>query len=329
MIMKNYKYILIVCGLFFLLNNLNGQARYFDERYITTQHFINPVIINPGAVGGNVYHQIIGNYRNKWSTFPGAPKSYILSYDGPIGNRLGFGAMLVSDNNGALQTTKGQGTLSYTINTDTNKIGFGVSGEYIDHTVESGLLNDPFTDSDDPTLLGRLDGVRFFDVSFGIYGEYANSITYGLVLPGLASSQLDGDEGNFETEFSYIAHAGYIWDVEGYDLTVEPAIFVKQLQYVPLHLDISVLMKFLDEKLLGGISYTVGADERLGFALGTRVNGLNFSYTYNISRHDFQSYNNGSHEISVKLQLGRTDKKDMMDEAIEVEEMENIKSTKN
>ncbi len=299
--------LIILSALLFVTLSLSGQARYFDERYITTQHFINPVLINPGATGNSEYHRLIGNYRSNWSTFPGAPKSYFFNYDGPIGNRLGFGALLLSDRNGDLRTTKGQAALSYTIDLAINKLGFGITGEYIQHSLNGSVVANPLNVAD-PEIANRLDGTEFFDVSFGINGLYNGNISYGLVLPNLISSRLDDVDDGFDNQFNYILHAGYLWDVDGYEFDIEPSIFVKQLNYVPLHIDLNVLMHFIDDKLLGGVSYTVGGDERFGFTIGTRVNALNFAYSYNVSRNELIQYSNGAHEFSIRVDLGRRDK---------------------
>lgn len=286
----------------------NGQARYFDERYITTQGHLNPVLVNPGAIGQADYHRLLFNYRNKWASFPGAPKSFSARYDGPIGNRLGLGVMVLSDNNGALQTLKGQLGLSYSLHTDINKMGIGISTEFINHGVDAGILNEETVDGTDVLLLSRLDGENFFDVSAGIQGVYADKFIYGLTFPGLVSSMLDAGNGDAaESTFGYMLQLGYRFDSREYDIVAEPSIVVKNLRYVPIHVDINVLAKFLDEKLTGGVTYTVGADERLGFLIGARVNAFNFFYSYNISRHEFQSYNNGSHELSVRFDVGRKD----------------------
>jgi len=79
-----------------------------------TLAFLNPVIVNPGATGYDNDHHVLLNYRNKWASFPNSPKSIILSYDGPVADRLGFGALLTTDSNGSLETSKFQGSLSYT-----------------------------------------------------------------------------------------------------------------------------------------------------------------------------------------------------------------------
>lgn len=315
--MKMQRSFLIILAFIFVSLSVSGQARYFDERYITTQHFVNPVLINPGAIGNSAYHRVIGNYRSNWSTFPGAPKSYFLSYDGPVGNRLGFGALMLSDRNGDLETTKGQAGLSYTIESPTNKLGFGLTGEYIQHSLNGSVGLNPFNEVD-PEIANRIDGTQFFDVSFGIHGLYNGNISYGLVLPNLISSRLDDVDEGFENQFNYILHAGYRWDVEGYDFDIEPSVFIKQLNYVPTHIDLSVLMHFLDDKLIGGLTYTIEADERFGFTIGTRVNSLNFAYSYNVSRNDLIQYTNGAHEFSLRVDLGRSDKPMDTMETIEI-----------
>ncbi len=303
----------IFCGIVLLIcmsiaSSLSGQARYFDERYITTQGYVNPVLFNPGAIGQTEYHQILINYRNKWASFDDSPKSFIGSYDGSVGNNIGIGAMIVSDNNAALETLKGQLGVNYTIKSANNKIGVGLTTEFVGHNIDAGVINDETIDGTDVLILNRLDGRNFFDISLGAHGVYNDKFIYGITLPGLLSTMLDeGPESSVENEFGYILHLGYRLDVESYDIIAEPSIIVKSLRYVPLHVDINMMGRFLDEKLSGGVTYTVGADERLGFLIGARVNAFNFFYSYNVSRHQFQNYNNGSHELSVRFDIGRKD----------------------
>ena len=61
---------------------------------------------------------------------------------------------------------------------------------------------------------------------------------------------------------------------------------------------------FLDDKLTGGIAYTIGGDKRLGFLIGTTIEALTLNYMYNVSSAEFQTYNNGAHEISIGLRFG-------------------------
>lgn len=301
---------LLLCALVSILSMaaLSGQERYFDERYISSLSFLNPVLVNPGATGKDGKHNVLLNYKNDWASFEDTPKSVMLSYDGPVADRLGFGAMLITDSNGALRTSKLQGTLSYTIDSPTNVVGFGIGTEYIKHGLSNDALNNTIIDKDDPIVEDRLAGTEFFDVSFGAFGVYDGRITYGLSLPSLVSSRIDDSTSGLEREIGYIFNLGYRFDKSMKDVVFEPSIFVKKLNYVPFHADINLLGRFLDDKLRGGITYTVGADEKVGFVVGTYIGNLDFTYAYNASRHDFQTYNNGSHELSIKFRIGKSEK---------------------
>lgn len=302
------KYILSFCFVGFLsacfLTTANGQSRYFDERYIYSQHNIYPSLINAGAIGSNEFQEIFVNYRNTWSGFNDSPKTITIGYNGPVGNRLGFGAQLLSDSYASLNTTKGQIGLSYTITSPTNKVGFGISTEYIQHNLTGSGLTSPLVDKEDPLILQRLDGTQYFDASFGIYGLYNNKLTYGLSFPSLISSRISDNGSDGDRNIGYILQLGYKLKSETTKITVEPAIVIKSLMNTPAHIDLMAKFGFLEDKLISGIAYTLGGDKRLGFLLGTTIESLSINYMYNVSSADIQTYNNGSHEISLGIRFG-------------------------
>ncbi|MBK7634409.1 MAG: type IX secretion system membrane protein PorP/SprF [Saprospiraceae bacterium] len=80
-----------------------------------------------------------------------------------------------------------------------------------------------------------------------------------------------------------------------------PNLIVKKLANVPTHIDLNLNFGFLQDKLLAGVNYTLGADKRLGFLIGTKVEKLNFYYSYNTSSNPLQDYNNGSHELTLAI----------------------------
>ena len=291
------KSIYTIAALFFIIAYASGQTRYFDERYIYTQANLMPQLINPGAFGSTNQHQILGNYRNKWSGIDGAPQTFTLSYNGPVGNGLGLGVNILSDKFGALETTKGAVGLSYMIKSETNQVGFGISGEYIKHGL-SGLGN---ADPSDPLLIRALEGATYFDASFGIYGIYMDRMTYGISLPSAVSARIsDIDSTSSDRELGFILQFGYKLNIQE-DITMTPNLIVKKLANVPTHIDLNLNFGFLQDKLLAGVNYTLGADKRLGFLIGTKVEKLNFYYSYNTSSNPLQDYNNGSHELTLAI----------------------------
>ncbi len=303
--MKNIIAISILCCIALGLQAQN--QRYFDERYISGLAFLNPVIVNPGATGFGGSHNIFMSYKNNWASFEDSPKSLILSYDGPVADRLSFGAMVLTDSNGDLETSKFQGSLSYGIETPTNKLGFGLSAEYIQHGLSSDVFSDPLLESGDPLVNDRIAGSNFFDVSFGIFGLYDGKLIYGLALPSLVSSRIDDGDRSMDREIGYLFNLGYKITNLDSDLVLEPSVFVKKLMNVPFHADFNILARFLDDSFRGGITYTVGGDEKLGFVIGTNLNGFQFTYAYSASRNAFQTYNNGAHELSLRFDIGSMD----------------------
>lgn len=307
--MNKIKFLLIVCaGL--ITAGLQAQSRYFDERYIYTQANINPQLINPAAFGSKMKHNVLLNYRRKWAGINDSPTTATIAYDGPLIDRLGFGAMVLRDNFGLLETTKAMAGASYMIKSETNQISFGLSGEYIKHGLSS--VTDPGTISD-PRVLQALAGTEYFDVTVGVYGLYKNKLSYGLVLPSLVSSRINGEASpaSEDRNVGFIFHVGYDIKAKDADVVFKPSVFVKNLANVPTHLDINLNVSFLDEKFTGGVSYTVGADKRLGFLVGTSIDKFSLFYSYNTSSNPLQDYNNGSHELTLGLSFGGG-KKDKM-----------------
>ena len=277
-----------------------SQSRFFDERYIYTQANLSPQLINPGAYGSNLDHNVLVNYRNNWSGIDGAPRTITFAYNGDVGNGLGLGVNILSDKFGELETFKGGIGLSYIIQSESNHVGFGISADYIKH----GLAGFGNAVPGDIIINRALEGAEYFDASFGAYGVYLNKLTYGIVLPSLISARIsDIDVETPTRELGFILQVGYKVDLHP-DITMTPNIIMKKLNYVPTHVDLNLYFGFLQDKLLAGGNYTLGADKRLGFMLGTKIDKFNFYYSYNTTSHIIQDYNDGAHELTLGISFG-------------------------
>lgn len=306
--MKKSMAYLVALGIISLcFTNAAAQERYFDERYIYSQGFLSPVLLNPAAAGFRGDHNVLLNYRNNWSSFEGSPKTVTLSYDGTLIDRVGIGAILMQDNYGSLRTSKAQLSFTYGIASAKNNVRFGLSTEFLQHGLNNRDASDVNFDPNDPTVQARRGGVQFFDVSIGAYGLYDGKFSYGLALPSLISSRLTNTgTSSGGRDLGFIFQAGYLLNEFANGISLEPSIIFKKLNQVPTHLDLNLRAGFLEDKFTGGLSYTVGSDERLGFLLGFKIDKLNLYYTYNVSTQEFQDYNNGAHEFSLKFSFGKS-----------------------
>jgi len=276
-----------------------------QERYVFTQHYVNPILINPGASGFGDAHTFLFNYRNKWAGFPGSPNTFAFSYDGIITDKVGLGGFVMKDDFGALESLKGQLSYAYHLLGEGYKVGLGFTTEYIQYRAKGALQGPVDFDRDDPLIIDRQEGDRFFDLAIGAHGMVSNRLIFDLVFPGLVRTRLN-DAGSAQEEdrvFNYILGVGYQYKVQGYDLTVTPSLFVKQLRKVPLHIEGNLFLSFYDGQLSGGLSYAYGAEDRLGAMLGTMINRFSFYYSYNVSFQPFQTYSNGSHELTIGYRL--------------------------
>jgi len=297
--------VIALCIFILISMSIDAQTRLIGERSVYTQYYNSPFLLNPGATGQRDFGEVVTYYRNAWTSFPGSPKTVTIGYDGAIGNRIGIGLVGVTDSFAALRTTKGALNLSYTIETPDVKVGLGWSAEYIEHGLDGGdILNNPFVDGLDPEIVAGLEGAGFFDASIGVYGTYQDRITFGLALPSLVSSQVSGPEGDqADGGIGFIANLGYRLDVPEKDIVFEPSIWARQLMLVPFHVDVNLKADLLDEQLSTALTYSVGAEERIGFMIGTQIQNFGFNYSYNFSFHEFQQFNNGSHELGLRLRL--------------------------
>jgi len=301
--MKRFRDILI-CMLLLVSGTLISQ-----EQAIFTQYHLQPVLINPGATGFGNDHHLLANYRSKWSAFEGAPKTFTFLYSGAVNDRIGLGAQILSDQIGPNRILNIQLNYAYKFKADLLDMGIGLSTGIQSFNLKD-IGDDPFIQSGDILIAEALDGVQYFDASFGFYGTYDNTFKFGLSFPNLVRSRITDISGDIDVdanEFGYILFLGYMHQVKDYNFSVEPSLAVKKIRYVPFQADVNLLFRFLDEQLIGGLTYSFGAGDRLGFLIGTRVNDLRLHYSYDVNFGPFQQYNNGSHEFSISYVLpGKT-----------------------
>ena len=298
--MKNL--LILVAGIFLL------QTASAQEEAIYRQYFLNPMLVNPATVGADrEHHDLSMNLRTAFSSFPGSPKSYALSYNGPVGKQVGLGAMIFSEN--IADITRFRGQIAYSMGIEINeelKIRAGLSLEYQRMALSNSVMDSELFNSMDPVALDNINGRRFFDTSLGLYGEYKD-IYFGYAAPSLirtVTDEIEGldDGGNFKY---FVLQAGGRFAINDNKVKLEPSIILRNVRNVDTHLDFSMMASFLNEQFITGAMFRAGAGNSVGFLLGTKYNTLKFIYSYDILIDDFQRYNGGSHEITVGFEFGR------------------------
>lgn len=300
--MKN---IFIFCLVAVWAMNLQAQ-----EEAVFSHYTINPTLINPATAGNDVEnHHIFLNLRSSWAGFPGSPKTYSLNYNGPVGKMLGIGAMLYSENIAAITRYRAQ--LSYSIKFESGdyKFGAGLSTELHRTRVSNdGQINNPsLYDLGDNLLSEATAGLSEFDAGLGFYTSYQDQLFFGVTIPNLVRSRLDDIEG-LQSKFNFMVNLGGKFVIPSNKITIEPSVLVKRARNTPLFTDLNLLVSFLDEQLITGLTYRMGSGGNFGLNVGTKYNAIRFLYSYEIYLDEFQKYNGGSHEISINFAIKRAQK---------------------
>lgn len=290
----------IVC-LFATVSKAQEQVDY-------TQYYLHPVLINPAAAGIHNGHQFLINYRNNWSSFSGAPRAYTLSYDGSLmDDRVGLGLMVSGRTFGVENQFKARASYSYRFGGDDWKWSAGLSTEYERYSLGNEAFTSDLYEPGDPIVQAAAEGIDYFDLTAGIYGSFQESFYFGIAAPQMVRARInevDFDDDSNVSLFQYFnLLMGYSFDVPNYGMQVEPSVFIKRLRNIPFQVDFNLLTKFFDEQLMAGVTYSVGAGDRMGFLIGTRLNDVRLYYSYDLSFQPFQDYSNGSHEFSLSVLL--------------------------
>jgi len=303
--MSNMKKLLLLIASFCFLTTININAQ---EEAIFNHYQANKLLINPATAGfDRDNHKFFMNVRNQWTGFTGAPESYAISYNGPVGKSLGVGALLFTENIASFTRYRMQ--LSYAFRYDIKdvKLGFGMSTEFHRTSLSSSVFSDPLYDAGDVLIEENVDGIRTFDASFGAYAELPEGTYFGIAFPNLIRNKLDDIAGTEESGILqyYLFNAGHKLDIAEKNMYVEPSLLVKKVRGVPFQVDMNLKAGFLEEKLIAGLTYRTGDGGALAFLVGTKYKNLQFFYTYDAYMGEFQQYNSGSHEFTVAFQLAK------------------------
>lgn len=297
---KMRKYFIIGLLLFPSFMSAQQLARY-------SQYMFNMMNINPAYTGNREVSNINMLLRRQWVNLPGAPFTGTLTFDKRIAEtNNNWGAQVYSDAIGIERTNGLQGFYSFVAPFENASLSIGTSFGLLNYSINYSRAN-PY-DAGDPNLQQAING---WLPSFGIGALYMRDRFYiGLSSPALLKTAINSKNQTLIRQAGYEGHffltSGYILPVSD-QITLKPSILLKAVSGAPIQADLNMNM-WIDNDLGFGISYRhkeaiVGLME---YQLNAQLR-LGYSFDYTTSRLTY--YNNGTHELMLRLELGNADKK--------------------
>ena len=158
--MKNLIIFILMLG---FVHSINAQ----QDETIFKHYYLNHVLVNPAAAGITDLHELRLNARNQFVGFPGAPQTYAVGYNGPVGRTFGLGVNILTENIASLSRFRIQGSYAFRYQTDKMKLNIGFSTEFHEMSVPTSISDSPFFESGDISLADAVDGLMLFDATLG------------------------------------------------------------------------------------------------------------------------------------------------------------------
>ncbi len=298
--MKRFLYPLLFLLAVSGLNRLQAQDEAIFSHYI-----INPILINPAVAGFQEEFQLFGHLRAHQTGFTEFPKTYALSYNGPIGNTFGLGALVMSDNAAQLNRFRVQLQYAFRFQLGDNvKLGVGFSTDIQQWRLDNSIMDDSNFQPGDDILDDYLNGRWFFDASVGAYSTFGENGFAGISVINLVQNRLDNIaiEGGSGGPLQYFTlYGGYRFVLENEGIEITPSAMVHQVRNSPFEVDFNVLAGFFDRQFQAGLSYrTTGT---MSMLVGTSISFFEFYYSYDFLFDQFSDYNAGSHELTLAFRF--------------------------
>lgn len=304
-----------------------------QQSYQHSQYQTNPYLVNPAASGIYEYIDITAGYRQQWSGFTNAPTTFFVSGHGKLGSgsrplynpslRIGsrgpvktpeiatgkmkhvVGGYAFGDEYGAFQNYTFMA--SYAIHLPVMRgynLSFGVAAGYALHQFDQNKVQmlDP-NDNTYSNFLGTGPNQGYINANAGLW-FYSDKLFAGYSSAQLLKTlvSVGSPYTDFDLSMHHFITAGYRFDLTQ-ELSLTPSVLAKFMSPAPLALDFTVLATY-DKWIWGGISYR-NQDAIIGL-FGLNINELfKLGYSYDFTVSKLGPFNNGSHEITLGVTLGK------------------------
>jgi type IX secretion system PorP/SprF family membrane protein len=298
--LKEVKKIFIIS--FMLFGMLGLQAQQLPQY---SNYMINDYAMNPAIGGANPYFEGKSNNRYQWVGITDAPRTYILTVNGPTKNlKMGLGGQLFTDIVGPTRRTGFY--LSYAYHLKLNqktKLSMGLNAGVLQFMVDGSKIT--LHDPQDNVISNGVQSVILPDFGAGIYLYPTDRKWYfGASVPQIVQSKIKFFDYSTSTLSKLATHfyvtGGYKFDLNE-NFKIEPSTCIKYVSPAPLQFDLGVRAIYKEKMWLGAaFRYLDAVSAMVGY---TMQENITFAYSYDFSTTNIKKYSTGTHELMIGIKF--------------------------
>ncbi|MDX2171746.1 MAG: type IX secretion system membrane protein PorP/SprF [Bacteroidota bacterium] len=313
--MKLNKYII-----YFLL--VFSLTSYAQQQTLFTNILINQYLYNPAYAGTFKGKEFNLGYRQQWTGFDGAPKTFVLSGYSTFKKKpyMAVGGLITNDRSGLLQRTSLHGSYSYHLKINKNvNLGFGLALGYVQYNVK--IYDAKPYDLDDEFMKNNILNANAFDANAGLY-LYSKKFFFGFSSQQIANGKIYWNNTIGRLTPHAYAYTGYnfVIDKKKKEWIIQPSALVRFNNPAPYQLEFNLKTIYKDQYWIGG---SFRLNSTASFLVGVNINhqfGLAYSYDYTLS--NLQKYSTGSHEFMLSYKIAAKKRKTASDKVLDADEEE-------
>lgn len=276
-----------------------------------SNYMINNYAMNPAVGGSNPYFEGISTNRYQWVGLTDAPRTYILTAQGPTRSlNVGLGGQVYTDIVGPTRRTGFSLSYAYHLKMSTKvKLSLGLSAGMVQFMVDGSkvALRDPA----DMVIVNGIQSVISPDFGAGLYMYSTDKKWYiGASVPQILQSNINFVEVSTATLSKMTRHyyitGGYKFNMNT-DFVLEPSTCIKYATPAPVQFDLGLRVIYRDKMWIGSaFRYLDAVSAMVGYKLQENIT---FVYSYDFTTSNVRKYSTGTHELMIGIKFHKVEPK--------------------
>ncbi|MES2477786.1 MAG: type IX secretion system membrane protein PorP/SprF [Bacteroidota bacterium] len=278
----------------------------------------NKLIYNPGYAGSREATCVNALYRNQWVGINGAPRSFSVSIDGPVGSymksfrHVALGLSVSNESAGVIDNTNIMAYYAYRIALKKTMLSFGLQAGTSMLSARYSELN-PYQ-SGDNSLTKDVKSKLLPNFGAGVYWR-GDKFYLGASIPNLLENTYDKSSSSAGNQAAkqvraYYLSGGYVFTLSE-NFKLEPQALLRyagNANYkIPVSADFNLSAIFYDRLMLG---VTYRTDQSIAGIVHLQISkNINAGYSYDYTTKVLNGFNGGSHEVTVGFDFIRDNNK--------------------